>query len=148
VVREVKSRDYDTIITSQRAGVEWVGGQKVAVSGLEKLWNELVASGEKIVVIKDNPSSGEKIIDCLRSGAKCLIAKSEALKFDPQVLSASSVEAVRLLDMDDIFCDQSKCLPVIGNVVVYRDDNHLTDTFARTLAPMIAPEIVATLNQH
>ena len=48
---------------------------------------------------------------------------------------------MQLLNFDDIFCDELNCLPVIGHAVVYRDDNHLTDTFARTLAPYIEQEI-------
>jgi hypothetical protein len=36
---------------------------------------------------------------------------------------------------------------VIGNVVVYRDENHLTSTFARTLAGFLKPEIEAMLSK-
>jgi hypothetical protein len=77
----------------------------------------------------------------LLAGGDCLAIKAKALKFDPQVRAATEVSAVQLLNFDDIFCDDLYCLPVIGHAVVYRDDNHLTDTFARTLAPYIEQEI-------
>jgi hypothetical protein len=34
---------------------------------------------------------------------------------------------------------------VIGNVLVFADDDHLTVTYARTLAPLLAPQLQAAL---
>lgn len=49
---------------------------------------------------------------------------------------------VRFLDLSDYFCDARLCYPVVGNVMVYRNLNHLTATYARTLAPVLRREIV------
>jgi hypothetical protein len=45
---------------------------------------------------------------------------------------------VQLLDLTDRFCSPEQCMPVVGNVMVYRDNNHITDTYARSLYPYIA----------
>jgi peptidoglycan/LPS O-acetylase OafA/YrhL len=141
VVAKISNGGYDIAVTSQRAGVAWVGGNTSAVNGLTKLWSQLTANSLPIVAIKDNPNPGQKIPACLLSGRECLSSKTKALQFDPQVQAATEVPAVKLANFDDIYCDELNCLPVIGHVVVYRDDNHLTDTFARTLAPYLEVEI-------
>ena len=141
VVSKISNGGYDLAITSQRAGVAWIGGNASAVSGLTKLWSQLTSDGLPIVAIKDNPNPEQKIPACLLAGGDCLAIKSKALKFDSQVQAATEVPAVKLVNFDHIFCDELNCLPVIGHAVVYRDDNHLTDTFARTLAPYIEQEI-------
>jgi peptidoglycan/LPS O-acetylase OafA/YrhL len=141
VSEQLKVKKYDVVITSQRAGVDWVGGDSQASSGLSNLWQELVASGNRIIAIKDSPNPGQNNVSCLLTGADCRFDRSGALKFDPQLQSASLNPKVKLLNFDNVYCESTECLPVIGNAVVYRDDNHLTDTFARTLAPYIEQEI-------
>lgn len=145
VAEKLQEEPYDIIITSQRAGVEWVGGDSQAVSGLSRLWSDLVSSGNRIIAIKDSPNPGQNNVSCLLTGGDCEFERSRALKFDPQLQAAVSNPLVKLINFDDVYCEPTKCLPVIGNAVVYRDDNHLTDTFARTLAPVIEAEIFSAL---
>ncbi len=47
------------------------------------------------------------------------------------------------MDLSDYLCPEDVCFPVIGNVAVYLDDNHLTHMYAATLAPMLARELAA-----
>lgn len=137
VVKAVNLEKYDAIITSQRAGVEWVGGEPKAVSGLASLWQELAAAGNNIVAIKDGPSPGFNVVSCLQEGKSCVFSRKTAMTFDPQVKASEVATQVSLINFDNIFCDAKTCFPIIGNAVVYRDDNHLTDTFARSLAPFM-----------
>jgi hypothetical protein len=52
---------------------------------------------------------------------------------------------VQFIDMTPYFCDGRKCPPVIGNVIVYRDDSHITAAYSRTLAPMLARKLQSAL---
>jgi len=36
-------------------------------------------------------------------------------------------------------CTASSCAVIVDNLDVYRDDNHLTQTFADFLAPVVGP---------
>ena len=47
--------------------------------------------------------------------------------------AAAKLEGVQLVDFSEYFCADGMCDAVIGNVLVYRD-NHITDSFAKTLA--------------
>lgn len=42
---------------------------------------------------------------------------------------------ISVIDLSQQFCDRSTCPAVLGNVLVYRDANHVSDTFLRTLLP-------------
>ncbi len=148
VASKLNAEHYDLILTSQRSGVDWVNGNSAAASGLAKLWKEMLAAGNQIVAIKDNPSPGKNIVSCLISSADCDSPRSKALVFDPQVEAAQLAPAVALLDFDDVYCDTNRCFAVIGNAIVYRDDNHLTDTFARSLSALIEPRLKAALQAN
>jgi hypothetical protein len=41
------------------------------------------------------------------------------------------------VDLSKLFCRDGTCPAVIGNVLVYRD-NHMTNTFAKSLGPELA----------
>jgi hypothetical protein len=47
--------------------------------------------------------------------------------------------------MSEYFCDETHCPPVVGNVIVYRDDSHITAAYSRTLAPMLLRKISKAL---
>jgi hypothetical protein len=46
--------------------------------------------------------------------------------------------------MNDLLCTDTTCPPVIGNVVVYRDDQHLAKTYSLTMAPYLRHRLLAT----
>jgi hypothetical protein len=52
---------------------------------------------------------------------------------------------VAFLDTADLVCGPELCPAEIGNVLVYLDDNHLTASYATTMAPMIEDQVVAVV---
>jgi peptidoglycan/LPS O-acetylase OafA/YrhL len=147
---------YDLVVTSQANGVEWIPTsgntqEESAINGLKAIWSSLVAKGVPVLAIKDNPVPVTKAIRCLemKSQEECSALRNVALKFDPQVDAVKRFQnpLVTLANFDDIYCDETVCFPVIGNVVVYRDANHLTNTFTRTLARFIEPYIQSALTK-
>jgi hypothetical protein len=49
------------------------------------------------------------------------------------------------VSLDRYFCGPRRCHTVIGGVVAYLDEQHITATFARTLAPYVGPRIDAAI---
>jgi hypothetical protein len=142
----ILDKNFDLVVTSQKNGVEWITAngksqEETAIEGLERAWSNIVANGTPVLAIKDSPMPIPKVIRCLEinSQEECSAKRSESLLFDPQIEAVNRFdsELVSLVEFDDVFCDDSVCFPVIGNVVVYRDANHLTSTFTRTLARFI-----------
>lgn len=148
------SSGYDMVVTAQVSGVEWelsngASEKESAENGLISIWTSLNQAGLPVIVIKDNPRPIAKVIDCLRfnSQKECQAPRSNSFLFDPQVgaVKALAGKAVTLINFDEIYCDAQTCFPVIGNVIVYRDANHLTNTFTKTLAQYIKPAILRAL---
>ncbi len=139
--------DYDLVLTSQVSGVAWSppSGQApddFAEGGLVSLWTSLADRGIRVAAIADVPRPQKGVLDCLLKASgdvstACRTPRADAMLFDPQPEAVAQLARpdVTLIDMTDIYCDGRECLPVIGGVLVYRDSNHLTNTFAGTLKP-------------
>ena len=41
------------------------------------------------------------------------------------------------LDTADWYCEEELCPPIIGNIYVYRDQNHVSNAFAASTAPLL-----------
>ncbi len=50
-----------------------------------------------------------------------------------------------LLDLTPWICPDDLCVGVIGNVALYRDDNHLTRLYARSLGSSLAEQLPSSL---
>jgi peptidoglycan/LPS O-acetylase OafA/YrhL len=154
VLNRIRQKHYDLVITSSLAGVSWAqsGSSEPSSAGFSKLWKEIVASGSNVLAIKDNPKPIGNLVRCLESnGAKavasCSNSKSKAFSDDPLPKAVASLnnDRVQLADFDHIFCNKV-CEPVIGNVLVYRDDNHLTNTFAKSMQFLVFKAIAQIQN--
>jgi hypothetical protein len=40
-------------------------------------------------------------------------------------------------DLTDLFCTATRCPMIVGNTLVFRDDNHVTTEYAQLLAPVV-----------
>ena len=52
---------------------------------------------------------------------------------------------VAFLDLSGELCGPTSCPPEIGNVLVYLDDNHVSASYSRTLAPVVGQRMPALL---
>jgi hypothetical protein len=74
----------------------------------------------------------------------CTTARARAVARSglDQQQAASDLTGVPLIDLADYVCPGEACPAIIGDVLVWRDAHHLTATYARTLAPRLAEELV------
>ena len=157
VVRWLKDHpEVKTVFHSQVAGGTPVMTRSrdkfgAAVKGYIARWRSLPPSVERIVVLRDTPGTGGRTAACIQraldrerdAGKVCARARSRALRRDPVAVAArrSGDPRVRVVDMTPYFCGRSQCHPVVGGALVYKDDGHLTEVFARTLAPYVQREL-------
>ncbi|TDE15896.1 acyltransferase family protein [Jiangella asiatica] len=120
-----------------------------AADGFGSVWQSWSAAGKQVYVIRDVPPTrgDDSVPDCLLSHPDrndCATA-AEDLPDDPQTAAVDEVAdpRVHLVDLTDRFCDDSTCYAVVGDLVVYRDTSHLTDEYARALAPYLAQQVDA-----
>jgi hypothetical protein len=64
-----------------------------------------------------------------------------AVALDDEYREAESRAAARsnafLLDASDWICPGDPCAPIRGNLLVWRDDHHLSSPFSASLAPLL-----------
>jgi hypothetical protein len=108
----------------------------------EARWKELQQSGVRVGVFRDTPAAPFEVPDCLSSTTgsihACSFSREHALsRSDPIVMAAASTPGVKVIDMIDAICGPETCAPVVGNVLVWRDSQHLTASYSRTMAPAL-----------
>ncbi|MCS5716610.1 acyltransferase [Herbiconiux sp. CPCC 205763] len=147
---------YDAIVvTNARNGLppivepgEDVGDATVA--GLVAAWAPEIARGTRIIALRDNPTMRSDIVSCVTSyrteaDAHCASPATEALGARDPLMEAAATSGTQVIDLSDLYCPGGICEPVIGNVVVYADEGHLTVTFARTLQSALQSRLQAAL---
>ncbi|EGV15961.1 acyltransferase family protein [Thiocapsa marina] len=116
-------------------------GEQVVVQGLLDVWSTLERHGIRIVAIADTPWLPFRPDDCLASkpASECHVDRAKALpEIDPLKLAASRMPSVQLVDMTDYICNSWICSVVVGNIVAWRDPNHLSATYSSALSPYLA----------
>lgn len=127
----------DVVVTmGTRSEVE--GDDERVPRGLRQAIDTLRSSGSEVVLLRDNPRFDEDMFECLErqddGERRCARDAGDVLApLNPARNLAG--DGVHVVDLTPYLCPDGVCLPEIGNVAVYMDDNHLTWTYARTLAP-------------
>jgi len=128
-------------------------GREIQPEDYTAAWDELLDAGKRVVVMRDIPFAGPVFVpDCvaqeLATYDPCATPVGEALlpeKDDPQLIAAGERPEVKVVDLTDIFCDAKRCHSVIGGLIVYFDNHHLTSAFARSLDEVMGSRIEAVL---
>ena len=145
IIDDVIKRRPDFVITTMITNYT-VFGAKGTEDNFNKFANGLVTGWEKIAqnnidikVIKSTPRFEGLVPDCVAANLpeweECNLPRSEALRFSGVLEEAASmVENADLIDMNNHLCQIDRCEVIIGNVLVYRDQHHITATYMRTMA--------------
>ncbi|HSK58961.1 MAG TPA: SGNH hydrolase domain-containing protein, partial [Actinomycetospora sp.] len=111
-------------------------------------WNQLAGAGVPVLAVRDNPRFDYAPPSCIdtfgRGAGECDVPRAD-LYPEGVELPVGTPPTVSLLDLSDVMCLPTVCPPEIGRVVVYLDDNHLTATFAASLAPVVGPRVAALI---
>lgn len=122
--------------------------------GLRRTYARLAAAGVRTIILRDVPRTGFDVPACLsRRAARLPLARActydRASSLSRVAIAAQDAAAralpVHLLDMNDQICDVARCEVVRNGAVVFTDDNHLTASFSRTLAPALGERIAAAM---
>ena len=116
---------------------------------IQTAWTRVLKSGKKVIAIRDVPLQGHNLPDCLSRlfpANSCGAARESALLVGSTVQAASNMsDSVSLIDLSSLFCGDTECPAVVGDLVVYFDSSHLLGSFARTLTPYLGKDLAAAL---
>jgi peptidoglycan/LPS O-acetylase OafA/YrhL len=145
----INDTEIDVLFNIQAARDDFVGipegvPERIA-DAYSTQWARYDSSVKQVVVIRDTPRLSDTLLTCLGrhsvedAGQECSRARSTALKPDYAALAAAGDDDARtqVVDLSDVFCDEDRCYPVLGDFIAYRDAVHLHTGFAPTLTPLL-----------
>jgi len=116
---------------------EWLTGLTDLVADLRAL------TGARILVLGPVPDPRSDVPVCLSGNLDdalaCTPRRREGLNANgiSAELEATAAGGGQYADISEVFCTAEVCPVVVGANLVFRDDNHLTVSYARTLAPVL-----------
>jgi hypothetical protein len=121
-------------------------------NGVAAAFGLLHRAAQHVVFISDVPKLRESAPDCLSGHLvdvkACTISRSAAV-YDPQAKAAELRLAgrfgIQTVDPTSWFCTPVRCPVIVGNVLLYRDDAHMTPAWSRVLLPLLSDELVPVM---
>ena len=143
VQQALDAQEFDAVFTAAIATTPYSSAGfdssfDAAVAGYRESWATMTDRGTPVVTLVDNPVWETDANKCLRirDAAECGAERSEVLVGDdPLRAAADGASGVTLLDFTDVYCEGDTCRPVVGGANIYRDQDHLTVSFADSLTP-------------
>lgn len=150
----IEQQKPDAVFITNRRYDDFAGGQSAAQRGYDAVFKQLTdkLNGAKIIALGDSPEvpDGENMADCVAAAgddtSTCDFPRpgpAEEKSNKPLRAAAEAAgDGVDYADTLDAFCTERTCPAVIGSRVVYRDSNHITVEYSKTLGSYITRDIV------
>lgn len=113
---------------------------------LTSMAERLQKMGLRLLLVAPEPVMPWPVPECLqwRGAERCNLSREEAERQRRDVVQIMQMlvkrfDNVRVWDPLDAFCDAKQCYGSRNGQILYRDTHHITATFARSLAPSLAP---------
>jgi hypothetical protein len=140
VISNFSAYPLDGFADSDARRSEWA-------DGLRRMVTALRAAGSEVLVIADTPHFETSPAVCVSSHltdvSACAGNRDTVLDAAQTAAESTATKAAggRFVDLTPYICDSSSCPPIIRNLLVYRDVNHLTSTFAAYLSALLAEQV-------
>lgn len=137
---------------SQFDAQTWGAGMRRTLVGLD-------SAGIEAILLHDSPRMPESVPICLSRAAfhrkdaaqACGLERDLALDLNvirAERAAAQGLEHVLTLDLSEQFCEAGFCAAMRNGMVIYRDEDHLTASFADQLAPVLQTVIMSRLSRQ
>lgn len=112
-------------------------------------WSQTVTAvkpyAQRVVMISDTAYPKSDVPDCVSSHLKtvsaCINSRTAALVLPIRrqaIATAVGGQGVQIVDPTDWLCTATECPVIVGNVLVYKDDSHMSVEYSSALAPLLA----------
>ncbi|WP_084143785.1 acyltransferase family protein [Amycolatopsis taiwanensis] len=147
---EIIALHPDAVFTTSTREVR-VGVPEITPPGFVAQWQKLAAENIPVLATRDNPRYDFPPSACVETAGpdapECATPRADLYAPDPPYAGLDDIPPnVSFLDFSDYYCLPDVCPPVIGNVLLYLDNNHLTATYLSTMAPIVGDAIEAALH--
>ncbi len=121
---------------------------------LTQLVQRLRGTGASVLVLSQVPDPHSTVPTCVSghmdNAAACSPARSDGLN-DAGVAAEASATAAgggQYVELSDLFCTADRCPVIVGNTLVFRDDNHVTTEYAKVLGPVLGELVERALARN
>jgi len=119
----------------------WMAGMRNTIRALTK-------NGARATIFTDTPRLPGNPQECLlrrhATLATCAVQLNTTRLGRQLALDGAKATRADLLDVEPWFCWRGLCPIVVNSIVVYRDDNHVSKTYAEYLADTMAQQLQLT----
>lgn len=135
----------DAVVTIATRGS---GAEEAVPAAYRDVWAATTALGVPVLALRDNPWFARDVPTCVdfagADPAACARPR-ETLLAATNPAADLAMDGVTVLDLSDLFCDADQCFAVRGDLLVYRDQHHITATFAHVHAGRLRPALAELL---
>lgn len=122
------------------------------VEGYEAGVRPFLDAGIPVVAFRDNPRFPYDMFECVETYGpdhdRCNVPRAESLlPVNPLEALAARHEDLHSIDLTDRLCTGTTCPGVVGNIMVYRDLDHVTSTYGETLVPDVEERLLDALDR-
>ena len=157
VTDQVIEEKPDLVVVSNRSqtpaeGHDLEDSAPAYQQGYEHTLGRLVAAGIRVIAIRDTPAGDKSVPDCIAARGddyrECDGPRARWLPPDPVAAAVAAIDSplLQLVDLSDRLCGPEVCHVVNGGVITSFDRDHLTATYAHTLAPYLEPAVIAAMS--
>ncbi len=147
-MEDIEKLHPDLVLLSSASRHPGAGGKMMVdmwvwEQGARDTFTALANQGVQVRYIRDTPITNFDVTGCLAQAewdghTRCEGSlPAEALSpevYAAEVKAAEGLNKVKFLDLSDQLCGSDRCYLEVSGQVIYRDGDHLTATFSRSLA--------------
>jgi peptidoglycan/LPS O-acetylase OafA/YrhL len=121
------------------------------LDGVTRLVQRLRETGARVLVLGPVADPHSTVPTCVSAhmdnAVACAPGRAEGLNDGGIAAEKTAVMAGggQYADLSELFCTADRCPVVVGNTLVYRDDNHVTIEYAQVLAPLLTEMVERAL---
>ena len=146
-------REQPDVVIVSNSYTQYGDSSEAWAAGADATMARLAAVAPNLVVIGDNPSADVDPPACLSGNtgdtSACATSREEAVRFDriSGEFVAAEAHGATFIDTTDWFCTPTTCPTVIGDLLVLRDETHLTPPMAEFLTPLFEAALAPVFAQ-
>ena len=131
---------------AQRRGGQWE-------ELLTKYFRELKEISSRVVFLEDVPPPPNLVPSCLLRNRKavnrCTFSPTESAipELRESEKRATLAAGITYVPTYNWFCTEQRCAVLVGDLLLYADDNHITNEAARYFAPFLEASLVPLLQR-
>ncbi|MBW8736811.1 MAG: acyltransferase [Streptomyces turgidiscabies] len=124
--------------------------------GFRATYDAIGKSGARVVALLDTPWPKTDAVDCAAMYSfrldRCATRLPEAIRDKSRrtaTTDAAKTTGATVIDPTPWLCTpQGNCPVLVGNTVVYRDDSHIADAYAKAIAPALGDRLTEVLSNE